>query len=74
MKNRAGEYKINLSGDMQYNSYDPRPLPPHPPLAMEDDLIALLVKANRMLGMLDALSNRIPNIELFVSMYVRKEA
>ena len=74
MKNRAGEYKINLSGDMQYNSYDPRPLPPNPPLAMEDDLIALLVKANRMLGMLDALSNRIPNIELFVSMYVRKEA
>jgi len=74
MKNRAGEYKKNLSGDMQYHSYDPQPLPPNPPLAMEDDLIALLVKANRMLGMLDALSNRIPNIELFVSMYVRKEA
>ena len=41
---------------------------------MDEELISLLVKANRMLGVLDALSNRIPNVELFVSMYVRKEA
>lgn len=74
MKNRAGEYKKNLSGEMQYNSYEPKPLPPNPPVVMDEESIALLVKANRMLGILDALSNRIPNIDLFVSMYVRKEA
>lgn len=74
MKNRAGEYKKNLSGEMQYNSYEPKPLPPNPPVVMDEEIIALLVKANRMLGILDALSNRIPNIDLFVSMYVRKEA
>lgn len=59
---------------MQYNSYAPKPLPPNPPIVMDDDSISLLVKANRTLGILDALSNRIPNIDLFVSMYVRKEA
>lgn len=74
MKNRAGEYKKNLSGEMQYNSYELKPLPPNPPVVMGEEIIALLVKANRMLGILDALSNRIPNIDLFVSMYVRKEA
>lgn len=74
MKNRAGEYKKNLSGELQYNSYDPKPLPPSPPIVMDEETISLLVKANRTLGILDALSNRIPNIDLFVSMYVRKEA
>lgn len=41
---------------------------------MDEEIIFLLVKANRTLGILDALSSRIPNINLFVSMYVRKEA
>ena len=74
MKNRAGEYKKNLSGDLQYNSYEPKPLLPSPSIEMDEEIISLLVKANRMLGILDALSTRIPNIDLFVSIYVRKEA
>ena len=74
MKDRAGAYKKNLNGELQYNSYALKPLPPNPPIIMDEELISLLVKANRMLGVLDALSNRIPNVELFVSMYVRKEA
>ena len=74
MKKRAGEYKKNLSGELQYNSYEPRPLPPSPSIEMDEEIIFLLVKANRTLGILDALSARIPNIDLFVSMYVRKEA
>lgn len=74
MKHRAGEYKKNLSGELQYNSYEPKPLPPSPSIEMDEEIISLLVKANRMLGILDALSTRIPNIDLFVSMYVRKEA
>ncbi len=74
MKNRAGEYKENLSGELQYNSYEPKPLPPNPSIVMDEEIISLLVKANRTLGILDALSNRIPNIDLFVSMYIRKEA
>ncbi len=44
MKNRAGEFKKNLSGELQYFSFSPRPLPPNPSIEMEPDIINLLVK------------------------------
>lgn len=74
MNNRAGHYKSNLSGKMTYNSFVPNPLPPSPPIELTEDIIALLVKANSKLAVLESLATHIPNIELFISMYVRKEA
>ncbi len=38
------------------------------------ELITLLSKADRMLGRLDMFSNHIPNIDLFISMHILKEA
>lgn len=74
MNNRAGHYKSNLSGEMAYKSFVPNPLPPDPPIELTEDIIALLVKANSQLAVLENVATRIPNVELFVSMYVRKEA
>lgn len=74
MKNRSGSYKINLSGEMAYKSFTPNALPPVPPVEMSDEMIALLVKANSEIAVLESKSKYIPNISLFVSMYVRKEA
>lgn len=74
MNNRAGCLVTNLSGEMAYQSFRPNPLPPEPPIEMSNELIAKLVDANRKLATLDGLSSRIPNMDLFVSMYVRKEA
>ena len=74
MNNRAGHYKSNLSGEMAYKSFVPNPLPPAPPIELTEDIIALLVKANSQLAVLENVATRIPNVELFVSMYVRKEA
>lgn len=74
MKNRAGEFKVNLTGELQYESYVPNPLPPKPPLELDEDTINMLSKANRSLGILEGYTRQIPNVELFVSMYVRKEA
>lgn len=74
MKNRAGEYKVNLSGALQYKSYFPKPLPPHPSIELDEDAIHLLSKANRSMGILEGISRVVPDINLFVSMYVRKEA
>lgn len=74
MKNRAGDFKTNLTGELQYKSFLPRPLPPSPPIIIDDETVNLLSKANRSIGILEGISRQIPNVELFVSMYVRKEA
>ena len=74
MNNRAGTYKNNLSGEMAYKSFMPSVLPPNPSIELDKDIIDLLVKANKQLALLEGISNRIPNIHLFISMYVRKEA
>ena len=71
---RSGKYIENLTGEALYKSFKPSPLPPLPPLEIDENLIKLLVEANRQLAQLDTASQLIPNIELFVSMYVRKEA
>lgn len=74
MNNRAGKWVNNLSGEMAYRSFQPAPLPPMPPIEMSADLVSKLIEANKKLAILDGLSSRIPNMDLFVSMYVRKEA
>lgn len=74
MNNRAGAFVSNLTGEMAYQSFRPAPLPPNPPIALSGELVAKLVDANKKLAALDGLSARIPNMDLLVSMYVRKEA
>lgn len=74
MVNRAGTERINLSGEAEYKSFLPAPLPPHPPVVLDDEAIGLLVSANRELAILESISSRIPDVSLFISMYVHKEA
>jgi len=74
MINRSGEFKTNLSGELQYKSFLPKRLPPEQPLEFDDEMVRLLADANRNIGILEGISKQVPNIELFVSMYVRKEA
>lgn len=69
---RAGEYVKNLSGEAEYKSFCPAPLPPL--LEMDADMITALIGATKALATLDTLSANIPNMSLFISMYVRKEA
>lgn len=74
MEKRAGVFKTNLSGEAAYKSFTPAPLPPTPPIELDAEAIDLLVKANKQLTLLEGLATRIPNVNLFISMYVRKEA
>ncbi len=74
MANRAGEFRTNLSGEAAYKSFVPSPLPPDPAIEMDEEMVGLLVEANKSVAVLEGISSRIPNMNLFVSMYVRKEA
>lgn len=74
MNNRSGIWKQNLSGEAAYQSFTPAPLPPVPALSLDGDGLQLLIKANRQLSYLEGAASRIPSLDLFVSMYVRKEA
>lgn len=74
INNRSGHLKTNFSGELAYKSFLPVPLPPVPSIKLDNELVNLLVAANKQLAILDEISNYIPNINLFVSMYVRKEA
>ncbi len=74
MQNRAGAFIKNLSGEMAYQSFRPAPLPPVPDIQLNETLVAKLVDANRKIAVLEGLACRIPNMDLFISMYVRKEA
>ena len=72
--NKAGTYKKNLSGDMAYKSFMPASLPPKPPIELMPEIVDILIKANKQLALLEGIATRIPNMDLFISMYVRKEA
>ena len=74
MTNRAGTYRNNLSGELSYKSFVPNPLPPKPELEIDSVLWELLIETSRKLAELDGVAKRIPNMNLIVSMYVRKEA
>lgn len=67
---RAGRYIRQPAG---YCAFIPAPLPPDPPVAMAR-LQATLSQADGALGRLDGSVLTLPNPDLFVFMYVRKEA
>jgi Fic family protein len=57
-----------------YRAFIPAPLPPDPPLSFDAALASVLAGAGTALGRLDGVAATLPNPELFVAMYVRREA
>ncbi|MFH0732392.1 MAG: Fic family protein [Candidatus Omnitrophota bacterium] len=70
-KNRGGIYITQSQG---YKAFIPTKLPPKPPLNIDNTIIELLSKADIAIGRLSGISETLPNPDLFVAMYVRKEA
>jgi len=68
---RAGRYISQPAG---YRAFVPAPLPPAPPLVLDGALQERLSDADHALGRLDGAVLTLPNPDLFVFMYVRKEA
>lgn len=71
---RSGKYVNVLYGEMAYKAFEPAVLPPIPPINVNEELSLLMGKAQRVIGKLDGITEQIPDIDLFVAMYVRKEA
>jgi Fic family protein len=70
-KFRAGRYIQQPQG---YRAFIPTDLPPVPPISIDDEMWTLLSQADRALGRLDGATEALPNPDLFVYAYVRKEA
>ena len=68
---RAGVFVRQPSG---YRAFIPKPLPPHPPLVVDEAMQSALALAERNLGRLDSVSILVPDPDRFVYMYVRQEA
>jgi len=71
MSDRSGIYVTQPGG---YKAFIPNSLPPKPPLEYDERLQLLLSKADRALARLDGITTVLPNPDLFIAMYVKKEA
>jgi Fic family protein len=70
MYNRVGDFVLQKEG---YETFIPHPLPPAH-LDIDEKLQLLLSKADSALARLDGVTQVLPNPDLFVAMYVKKEA
>jgi Fic family protein len=68
---RTGRYIKQPSG---YRAFVPERLPPTPGINFDDVLLDLLSNADRAIGRLDGCAEMLPDSDLFVFMYIRKEA
>ena len=67
----AGQYLRQPAG---YEAFLPNPLPERVPFPVDEEMQVLLSGADRAIGRLDAVTELLPNPDMFVGMYVRKEA
>lgn len=70
---RLGSYVRHDFGGEIVRAYVPPPLPPDPPVRL-DGMQLLFEQANQSLGRLDGLASVLPDLDLFIYAYVRKEA
>lgn len=70
----TGEYEISAIGGETIRAFVPYPLPPQPPLEMTEQRQRLLERATLALGRLDSVSLLLPQPDLFLYTYVRREA
>ncbi|MFM9114908.1 MAG: Fic family protein [Planctomycetota bacterium] len=68
---RSGRYIQQPTG---YRAFIPNPLPPDPPIVISPEIQVLLSRADHALGRLDGSIQTLPHPDLFVFMYIRKEA
>ncbi len=69
-----GRFEVTATADETVRAFVPDPLPPDPPLELSPDLQRRHERALIALGRLDAISALLPDPQLFLYTYVRREA
>lgn len=71
----TGTYRVGSSaGDEVVRAFVPNPLPPRPALALDPSVRETVDETLLALGRLDSVSTLLPDTDLFLYSYVRKEA
>lgn len=70
----TGTYAASVTGGETVQAFVPNPLPPAPPLEINEARQRLLERATLALGRLDSVSTLLPDPQLFLYAYVRREA
>ena len=70
----TGRYEVTGIGGEQVKAFVPHPLPPNPPLDLSNGRQRLLERATLALGRLDSITLLLPDPNLFLYAYVRREA
>lgn len=73
-RDATGHYEITCTAGEAVRAFVPAPLPPQPPVVLEGPLQTLHEKALLACGRLDGVSSLLPDPELFLYAYVRREA
>lgn len=73
-RNASGRYETTATGGETVRAFVPDPLPPAPPLDLSGNRQRLLERATLALGRLDSVSTLLPDPQLFLYAYVRREA
>ncbi len=71
---RLGTFETRTITGETIRAYVPAALPPQPAIVWTPHLEHLLEQANIALGRLDGLASLLPDVSLFIYLYVRKEA
>ena len=72
--NGQGFLRKNLSGEAEYQSFVPAPLDNVTPIDLSEETVRLLGACSRKLGELEGMLRFVPNAQMYLAMYVRKEA
>ncbi|MBA2603441.1 MAG: Fic family protein [Acidobacteria bacterium] len=70
----TGRHEVTTVGGEEVRAFVPDPLPPQPPLELSGARQRLLETATLSLGRLDSITHLLPDPQLFLYAYIRREA
>ncbi len=70
----TGKYETVKDRGQRFSAFVPTPLPPDPPVVMDGPLLQKFAEAMTAVGGLNTLSINLPNADMLIYSYLRKEA